>query len=131
MARNKEVISAGAPIPVGIPLGNNPEVVSHDILKTLARVIGVRSVNVSNDGDDADWDEEGVGLVRAASQEMGFRVTASVQLRYHLSFNGVDVIQGTMVEQRWLSFFVCPYFEPLLHLDMAPVRFHAKESCLN
>ncbi|KAJ4965378.1 hypothetical protein NE237_017227 [Protea cynaroides] len=73
-----------------------------------------------NDISNAEGKEEGMGLIRV----MGCKwAKITLHLINEVPFCGVYVVKWAIMSKGWLSFPVCPYLEPLHHLNMTP------ESC--
>lgn len=116
MACNEEMIGAGGPVPIGILISQNGDVVLDDVAEALGVVVAGAAVEVVDDVGDGDRQEEGVGVVGVRRRHP----LIQVELVDDLAFRGVDVFHRRSVEQRWLSLSVHPHLEPLLHLYIAP-----------
>lgn len=128
MARNKKMVSSIASVPIRVSTRNKVNVVLDDVLQPLARVISVRSVDVSYDIDDANRDEICNGVVRVGGCKRTF---VTFQFINELALDGINVIHWPSVEEGLFSFFVCPYSKSLLHLYVTPVSFsNVKVMCI-
>lgn len=111
------MINSTAPIPVRILPRNDVDIVGNQAPQRAPVVGDVRPVHVSDDVDDTEGEEEGVGLFRTVRDE---GILPVLHLADEVPFDGVDVGARPAVDDRRLAFLVCPDLEPLLHLYVAP-----------
>jgi len=120
VARDHDVVGAARPVPVGVPAGDDVDVVGERAahVRHVGRgVAPVEWVDVLHEVADADGEQEGVGLAGVAGGE---GVPGVFDLLQELALDGVDVGGRAQVRQRRLSFLVRPYLELPLHLQVAP-----------
>ena len=117
MAGNEEMVAPMASVPVGVLVRYDTNVVCDQVLEGKPRIASFRLVDVLHYIGYAHWKEEGMGLIWMACRE---RALSTVHLGDELTFRGVDVLARPLVNKRWLSFSVCPHFESLFHLNVAP-----------
>lgn len=118
MTRNQKMVSPVASLPIRVSLRYDANEVLNNVLKPDARVGGVRPVDISHNVDDTYGKKECEGLIGVFCRKWAL----SAQLVHELSFNGVYVVHWPLLEEWWLSLFVCPNSKSLLHLYVAPVH---------
>lgn len=121
MTREHKVVSSIAPIPVGVLVGYNIDVVGDNTNQSTVKCVWFRAIiqEISNPFD-AHRDKEGMCLVMMAGQKWG--ISTGVQLIDEMAFNGVDVGHGPVMEDGYFSFLVSPYLESFHHLYVAPAH---------
>lgn len=84
VAGEEEVIGAGAAVPEGVLVGDDGDVIGHEILEAVAVVVVVGTIEIVDDLVDSDGEEEGVGVVGVGGGEAVVAVFESVN---HVTFN--------------------------------------------
>lgn len=117
MARDHEVISTKAPIPKGILLPYYIDIICYQPALWAPVVRHAATVDILYYVSHAKRKKENVRFMGSPSSE---GVHLIFNFTHELSFYCIDAGCGSAVNDRWLSFVVCPYLEPFLHLDITP-----------
>lgn len=111
------MVGAAASIPERILVSDDLDIVVDGAFERAPVIGGARDVEEMDDVDDGEGEEEEVGLGGMVGHE-GVRI--ALHLADEVAFDGVDAGGRAAMDYRRFAFFVYPYLQPLLHLNVTP-----------
>lgn len=125
MAGDHEMISAIALVPERVLVRNDVYIVVKDPVEAGSVEVSGRGngfVDVVDNVGDGEGQEEGMSLLRPVSPKAAAWSAHHVsKLIDELSFDSVDIVHRSIVNQWLLSFFVRPYLKSFHHFYVTPV----------
>lgn len=117
MTREHKVIGSFASIPVRVPVCYEIDVIFDDSYHPTTMPVGDRHVDILDNVNHTYRYEICMSFMMMLSHERAFPISHFVD---KMTFDGVYAIHWPDMGQGKLPFLVCPYLEPLHHLDMTP-----------